>query len=228
MKKEKADNLIELTRNGYDRSARDWAGTRMNFWKELNEKIFPFIKKSKNLLDLGCGNARFYREIKDLNLKYSGLDISEGLIKEAQKYHPDLNLLCASAINTPYENNSFDCIVSFAVLHHIPSHEYREKFFKESYRLLEKDGFLILTVWNIWKTKKTQINNFFKENTDADLGDLIMDFSQHKKMRYVYGFKKEELEALAKKTGFSNTKIETVARKSKKGDEENFLLIAQK
>jgi tRNA (uracil-5-)-methyltransferase TRM9 len=166
--------------------------------------------------------------VQSFNIKYFGLDISEGLIKEAQKYHPDLNLVCGSAIKTPYESNFFDCVVSFAVLHHIPSREYRERFFKESYRLLEKDGFLILTVWNIWKTKEDKINNFFKENIDSDLGDLIMDFSQHKKMRYVYGFKKEELEDLAKKAGFLNVRIETVTRKSKLGEEENFLLIAQK
>ena len=99
------ENLVELTKNGYDKMAKDWAGTRMNFWTELTSLVTSKIKSGDRLLDLGCGNARFYREVQDFDIEYFGSDISEGLIAQAKKYHPLLDLRAEDARHTDYQNN---------------------------------------------------------------------------------------------------------------------------
>ena len=98
------------------------------------------------MLDLGCGNGRLYKMIEKLNVDYIGIDLSENLIKKAEELYPNAKFYVASALDLPFPDNMFDKIISIAVLHHIPSYKLRIKFMEEAYRVLKKDGQLILTV----------------------------------------------------------------------------------
>ena len=55
--------------------------------------------------------------------------------------HKHLDYKNVDAHNTKFNNNSFDYIIAAHVLHHIP---YPIKFFREMYRILKKDGKLII------------------------------------------------------------------------------------
>jgi SAM-dependent methyltransferase len=231
--------LVEQTKQGYNKMAKDWAGTRMNFWHELTSLVHTEIDQKvragiahPHLLDLGCGNGRFYREVQDTPVVYFGCDVSEGLIQQAHKYHPELSLAACDARNTPYAENTFDVIVSFAVLHHFPGRHAQRDVLSEIERLLTPGGRAVVTVWNIWKTRKGLIwrhylQYFFSSHPFA-LGDVVMDFTHHKGTRFVHGFTKRELRRLVKKTGLRLVSLETKHRESKKGSEENFVLILEK
>jgi SAM-dependent methyltransferase len=234
------ENLVTLTKNGYDRMAKDWAGTRMNFWTELTEIVYSQIdsassdlkKDELRLLDLGCGNARFYRELSERTLIYQGSDISEGLIAQAHKYHPELELSVCDARATQYADQSFDMIVSFAVVHHLPGKAPQEDFFKEIHRLLVPGGTAVVTTWNIWKTRKKKIFGDYIRNKPRDfgwrLGDTMMDFTHHKRTRFVHAFTKSSFKARAIASGLTVGEELTVERASKKGSEENFVLVLKK
>jgi len=60
--------------------------------KELYQKVEEIISKigGKRFLDVGCGNGRFLKHLASKNPenRYCGIDISEKLIKEAQKNKP--------------------------------------------------------------------------------------------------------------------------------------------
>jgi tRNA (uracil-5-)-methyltransferase TRM9 len=228
MKKEVSHKLIELTRDGYNRSAKDWAGTRMNFWQELGDFSLPYI--SGNLLDIGCGNARFFRVVQQKeNISYTGCDISEKLLEEAHKYHPELSLSVCPATNLPHEDDSFDSLVSFAVLHHIPGNKEQKKFFEEAARVLKPGGIFIVSVWNIRKTRKELSHaGLTFEGEHLGEGHTLMNFSQHKTARYVYGFTEEELKDLIKESPFALKEFTTLERTSKKGEEENFVMVLRK
>jgi ubiquinone/menaquinone biosynthesis C-methylase UbiE len=228
MKKEVSHKLIELTRDGYNRSAKDWAGTRMNFWEELASFTLPHL--TGRLLDIGCGNARFFRVVeKKGDILYSGCDISEKLLEEAQKYHPEIPLTASSATSLPYKDSSFDCAVSFAVLHHIPGNKEQKKFFEEAARVLVSGGIFIVSVWNIRKTRKELSRaGLTFEGENLGEGHTLMNFSQHKTARYVYGFTEEELKNLIKESPFTLEEFTTLERTSKKGEEENFVLVLRK
>ncbi len=140
-----AKYLIDKTKKDYNKIALDFSNTRQSFW---NDSLFllKYIKKNEKLLDLGCGNGRLYKMVKDLGVLYTGIDLSEDLVKKAQESFPGINFITGSALDLPFDDNSFDKVISIAVLHHIPSLELRKRFFKEAYRVLKKDGQLILTV----------------------------------------------------------------------------------
>ena len=244
--KKSREELVEQTRDGYDRMAKDWAGTRMNFWSELTELVTNEISIRQTfrqdlaetyldelrLLDLGCGNARFYRQVSELTLMYQGCDISKGLVEQAHKYHPELPLEVCDARCTPYSDNSFDIVVSFAVAHHFPGKSAQEDFFKEIYRVLAPGGTAVVTTWNIWKTRRAKIfKDYIKykpRNPSWKLGDTMMDFTHHKQTRFVHAFTQREFKDRALSSGLVVEKEMVIERASKKGSEENFVLILKK
>lgn len=108
--------------------------------------ILDYIKKDGKLLDLGCGNGRMNKLIQNLDVDYTGIDISANLINEARKTYPQAKFMIGSALNLAFLDESFDIIISIAVLHHIPSNRLRQKFLKEAKRVLKQNGRLILMV----------------------------------------------------------------------------------
>ncbi len=106
------------------------------------------VKEGQRVLDLGCGNGRLFNVLKNKNIKYIGVDNSEGLLMEAHNQFPEdrEKFVKADALNLPFRENEFDVILSIAVLQHIPSKQYRIKFLQECLRTLDKNGKLMLTV----------------------------------------------------------------------------------
>jgi ubiquinone/menaquinone biosynthesis C-methylase UbiE len=48
-----------------------------------------YIESNQKVLDLGCGNGRLFKILKNKNIKYIGVDNSEMLLLEAQKQYPE-------------------------------------------------------------------------------------------------------------------------------------------
>jgi len=230
MRKETANKIIEMSSAGYDKIAKDFSQTRNYIWKEM-ELAKTFINDKDDVLDIGCGNGRFFEIVEKKNANYTGIDNSEKLLKIAKdKYGIKAKFLLANAISLPFENNSFDIVVSFAVLHHIPSKELREKFIKESFRVLKKDGVFVITVWNLWQRKYIskiikyallKISGFSK----LDFKDIYLNFGEQKNVRYLHAFTKRELKKLLLNNDFKIQKISTPKRKNGQG---NFLVICKK
>jgi 2-polyprenyl-3-methyl-5-hydroxy-6-metoxy-1,4-benzoquinol methylase len=98
--------------------------------------IFPTNSK---VLEIGFGNGSFLKFAKDLNWDIFGTEINEHLIKAAldcgyKVIHSD-NLLA-------YSENTFDLVVGFDVLEHIPQSDLLN-FINEVKRILKKGGFFI-------------------------------------------------------------------------------------
>lgn len=148
----KKDKILIKTCIDYDTIAERFSSARKNTWPEF-DFLFNDLKDNERVLDLGCGNGRFYEKLKNTN--YTGVDNSEKLIEIAKDKYPEADFKIASALDLPFKNEEFDKVYSFAVLHHIPQ-EYHNKFLEEVKRILKKDGVLILTVWNLSERKKKE------------------------------------------------------------------------
>lgn len=88
---------------------------RRDEWNWLNSQI-DFSKKPK-LLDIGCGNGAFLRQIAKNLSEGCGADCSAGMLKIArtkaeQKNISNLNFSQISGPKLPYEDNSFDYVIS--------------------------------------------------------------------------------------------------------------------
>ncbi len=81
--------------------------------KRLTELIIPLIHKSKNILDVGCGDGIIDKYIQEQNkkVKIQGIDvmIQPRVFIEIKKY---------DGITIPFKTNSFDTSMAVDVFHH--------------------------------------------------------------------------------------------------------------
>ncbi len=220
------DQKISLTIDGYDKVSDDWDKTRQNFWPELISEVTKHIKPNTKILDLGCGNGRLVPEIGKLNtencnLNYLGIDPSKELIKIAKnKYGENVNLQSFDGLtlnnninkeNINLEDESFDQIVSIAVLHHIPPAKV-VIWLSEVSRVVKTGSINIFTTWNL-----SESNYDLNENSDAIIG-----FVHHKNTRYVHYYNYSEIENIFKQAGFKILEIKEIKRES--GMSNTFIL----
>ncbi len=187
--------------NLYDKHAKDFSNTRQHPWKgwELALKNFK-PSDNFNVLDIGCGNARFYSFLKERfsELDYLGIDYSEEMLKEASKVIDSSNLIQLDLEKESLKervDQKFDLIVMFGVMHHIKSRDRRKKILREIHSLLNKNGVAIITFWQFSENKE-----FLKKHLIEDLGknDFIISFGKEGATRFAHSFTKEEVDSLYK------------------------------
>lgn len=227
MENDYAKYLLNRINTDYNLIAEDFSRTRGNVWPEISF-LFEDIKPEDKILDLGCGNGRYYSLLK--NAQYTGIDNSESLVNLARRKHPEANFQIQDALNLNFKDNAFDKIYSIAVLHHIPSCEFRLKFLSEAKRVLKPNGRIILTVWKFHQKKEILL--LLKYTVLKLLGFSKLDFKDilepwsNKALRYYHWFSKRELGKLFEKSGFKIIQIDVI--KNGRGNRQNIYVIARK
>ena len=103
------------------------------------------IKENYKVLDLGCGTATLTillkktypdAEIVGLDGDPKVLEIAKSKIKQEKL---DIHLDEGMSFELPYEDNSFDLVVSSLMFHHL-THRNKIRTFKEILRVLRDDG----------------------------------------------------------------------------------------
>ena len=125
------------------------------YHREIYAGIADLLKRRKNqnqyqLLDLGCGNARFLAPclMQSPPARYEGVDLSEAALEEARGYLAKLPCpvvlrhgeLLEAAEST---DNQWDVIFTGFALHHLTSEE-KMRFFQVAGRCLTKSGWLLM------------------------------------------------------------------------------------
>lgn len=179
---------------------------------------------------MGCGNGRNILYFKEKLAEYYGVDNSTELIKIAKEKHPQKDFRVDNALNLSFASNFFDKVYSMAVLHQIPSEEFRLKFLKEAKRVLRPKGLLVLTVWNLYRTDhilEVAKNAFLKfiGQTKLDYRDILVPWGDRTE-RYYHFFTQKELKNLAERAGLKVLEVGVV--KSDDNDRQNIYMIAQK
>jgi O-antigen biosynthesis protein len=106
--------------------------------------------KDKVVLDIACGSGYGSEELFESGAKkVIGVDISEETIKYCQnKYtNKDIEFKVGSVDKIPALDNSIDVIVSFETIEHV-NENLQKEFFRESKRVLKKNGALIVSTPN--------------------------------------------------------------------------------
>jgi len=238
MNQETAQKILEQTRVGYDQIAEHFSVTRVWSWKVM-DNFFSYLKEGNQVLDIGCGNGRLYRAIKDKNIEYTGIDSSEKLIELAKKnfqfsitnFQSNSQLpifQVADVLALPFQNEEFDHVFVMAVLPHIPSQDLQTRALENVYRVLKPGGYLFITCWNLWQPKifwKNLKNRIKNLNLYHNLGwqDFLITWKNSQReilsQRFYHVFTKKELKKLLEKAGF---KIEQIYYEYK-GEESNWL-----
>jgi len=112
-------------------------------WKIMSERTWKFFieKHCSKVPDVGAGSGKNAIFAPD-SIKYWAIDISP---KGKNYIREDQHFICCDAINTPFDNESFDGII----LSHIIEH-FRElgSSFDEMKRLLKPSGILYIEAPN--------------------------------------------------------------------------------
>lgn len=236
MDKAIAKKILEETKEDYERIAEGFSSSRSYIWPEM-EVLSQYVKDGDNILDVGCGNGRFYELFRNQSVIYTGVDSSSSLIKIAQRnYKLDKEkFIVADALNLPFRDQYFDKVFMIAFLHQIPSRKFRQRVLKEARRVLKSDGLLLLTNWDLWRPKKWPLlfkYTFLKlfKQTGLDLKDVIIKWNGKGGIGYYHLFTLRELKKLLEKISFKVLE-NYYSRKRKKvhwWQGRNIVTIAQK
>lgn len=115
-------------------------------YQQIERHVIDKDIKDKNILDIGCGSG-WIEEMLLLRgaKKVTGIDVSDEVIKKAKRKKLKKTVyLKASAIDLPFRKNTFDTIVSFEVIEHIPTNT-EQKMFDEIRRVLKPGGVFYVT-----------------------------------------------------------------------------------
>ena len=220
--------LLEIVKRNYEEISESFNLTRRKeIWPEI-KILAEGIKEGDKILDLGCGNGRLVEALKDKTLEYLGIDASSELISKAKLNYPGYSFLVQDIIDLKFNNDKkYNYIFCLAVLQHIPGTDLRISVLKRMKELLLPGGKIIVSNWNLWRSKKHRILLIKKYLTkllgrnELDFGDIIFPWknSQGEEVstRYYHGFTAGELRSLSKKAGL---KIEKLYR-----DNYNYWLI---
>jgi ubiquinone/menaquinone biosynthesis C-methylase UbiE len=103
----------------------------------------------KHVLDHGCGSGRHTVFLAQHGFEVCGLDIAPtGLQTTIQKLAvlgPSTNTTLADILHLPFQNHSFDAIISIRVIHHNRI-AVIQQYVKEMWRVLRPQGLIWVTV----------------------------------------------------------------------------------
>ena len=103
------------------------------------------LKEDIKILEVGCGAGRLTNYFTQRGLNIIGFDISRSLIEEGNMRYPDAMKLLASGDSMPFSNSTFDVVLSFDVLEHIPD---VNEHILEVRRVLKKGGLYLFQTPN--------------------------------------------------------------------------------
>jgi tRNA (uracil-5-)-methyltransferase TRM9 len=111
----------------------------------------------------------------------------------------NINLFRCTALNHPFKNETFDHILSIAVIHHFSTKERRIDALKDLYRLLKPQGTILLYVWSKHVSKQKK---FEKIGDDENNDYRVIWNNDPTKIRYYYLYEINELKDDCISAGF--------------------------
>ena len=112
----------------------------------LTKRLLDYIETGDetDFLEVGCGNGEVARYIaRTYRGSVTGIDVDPEQVKIARKNDddiPHLEFVEADSTDLPFEDESFDVVLSFGVLHHI--HNWRDAL-GEIKRVLRGGGYFV-------------------------------------------------------------------------------------
>jgi len=238
MDKKTIRQLNRVNKEFYLQSQEYFNRTRQYYWSGW-EKLLPYLQgKSLKVLDVGCGNGRFGKFLKEniKNIDYIGIDNNEYLLKQAKKNVAGSKLIKQDVLQAwRLGKEKFDLVVMIGLLHHIPGFENRVKILRKAKDSLKENGLIILTVWQFNKLKRMtrkivpwqKFKKLTKINVDVknlEKNDYIINWKKGPTAyRFVHLIDEEEVDQILKRLNMQL--VADFEADAKKGQGNRYIIL---
>ncbi|MBD5476934.1 MAG: class I SAM-dependent methyltransferase [Lachnospiraceae bacterium] len=135
-------------------------------WRSVAEKLVEHykLKAGQKVLDIGCGKAHLLYELTQIvpGINVVGLDISEyaitHTIKEIEPF-----LMKGEAQNLPFEDNSFDLVISLNALHNLKIYDLK-KAIQDVQRISKGNSYIVV---ESFRNDREEVNMLYWQLTCA-------------------------------------------------------------
>lgn len=217
----------------YNNQSEKYTKTRKKYrsdWDMILQEIQNTQTKQINILEIWCWSGRLLEtlnNISNIKINYTGVDLSEELIKQAQKIENNKNIktqfICRD-INQylpTIKQEYYDYIIWIASIQHLPNKKERFFCIKNCYRILKYDWVIITT--NRWfsrrmiqthwraiiKSTRKYILSILNISNKSKRNDLMIPRNDNNKIfyRFYHIFTLWELKELAIRSWFIIKKL---------------------
>ena len=104
--------------------------------------------ENKDVLEVACGSGQGLGYLAKKSKRVVGVDVEPENLKYAQDYYKDRNkieLQLMDAHQLKFEANSFDVVILYEAIYYL---EKPDRFINEAFRVLRKNGILIIGTVN--------------------------------------------------------------------------------
>lgn len=135
-------------------------------WRPVAEKLAEHykLKAGQKVLDIGCGKAHLLYELTQIvpKIEVVGLDISEYAITHTIK---DIEpfLMKGEAQNLPFEDNSFDLVISLNALHNLKIYDLK-KAIQDIERISRRNSYIVV---ESFRNDREEVNMLYWQLTCA-------------------------------------------------------------
>lgn len=135
-------------------------------WRPVAEELAKHydLKAGQRVLDIGCGKAHLLYELKQIipGIDVVGIDISEYAITHTIK---DIEpfLIQGEAQNMPFEDNSFDLVISLNALHNLKIYDLK-KAVQDVERISRGNSYIVV---ESFRNDREEVNMLYWQLTCA-------------------------------------------------------------
>jgi SAM-dependent methyltransferase len=136
-------------RESYDRLAEEYTRRIADELqhKPLDRELLDrFAKQTKgrgDVCDMGCGPGHVARYLRDAGASVFGLDLSPGMLEQAQKLNPDIPFREGNMLSLDIPDGTLAGVAAFYAIVNIPRQSL-PLVFREIWRVLQSRGLLLL------------------------------------------------------------------------------------
>lgn len=113
--------------------------------KYITDQIDAIANGETKFLDVGCGGGRYSRYLKEKNIPVLAIDKYANMAQSLKK--DNIDFINAAFDKLPVDSSSFDCVLSIGVIHNAVTIEEYNAAFKEMFRVLKKNGKVIISIF---------------------------------------------------------------------------------
>lgn len=147
------NNIESQVRDFYNNNYKRFDTSRFSVWNAVKDFV-EIIPKNSYVLDAGCGNGKNMIYMEKQNINIVGIDFSTKLLDICKS--KSLNVQEADIRILPYNDNTFDYVISIAVIHHLSNENDRINALNEMLRVCKPGGKILVSVWALEQNKDSR------------------------------------------------------------------------